>query len=162
MYIGSQDCPQLLSATIAPQAVECGPLGGDAEDSGRGSIAGKNGGRFAVWPVMLSVDGVSKGFRRLEGRHLGGRDGHRLPGLGIAALTGGAAAYVELAESGDDDRLVPPQGICDGGEHGRDHALGAGPARGGLGGDVRDDLAPIHVAFPLNGDLMAPNGASAD
>ena len=82
-------------------------------------------------------------------------------GPGVATPASGASAGEELPESGDGDGLVPREGIADGGEHGPDHALGGGPGRGRLGGDVGDEVVLVHLRFPLNCDRIARNGASS-
>ena len=102
----------------------------------------------AACASTLSVDRVSKGLRRLERRRSRGRDGDGLPGLGVAALAPGAAAHDELPEPRDGHRLVAREGVADGGEHGRDHAFGADPGHGRLGGDVGDEVVPVHLLFP--------------
>ena len=55
-----------------------------------------------------------------------GRDGDRLAGPWIAPLERLAVPVVEPADPRDGDGLVLGDGIADGGEHGRDHAVGLG------------------------------------
>ena len=63
-----------------------------------GRVAETDGQHVAACPVMLFVDRVAKGLRRLERRYLRRRDGDRLPGSRIASLTCGAASHGELPE----------------------------------------------------------------
>ena len=64
-----------------------------------------------------------------------------------------------MPEAGDGDGLVPREGVADGGEHGPHHALGGGPGRGCLVGDVGDEFVLVHLRFRLNCARIARNGA---
>ena len=107
----------------------------DSDSLGYGGADGTKGGH-GVCIILLYVNRVAKGLRRLERRHLRSRDGDRLPGSRIASLTRGAASDGELPESRSGYQLVPCERVGDGGEHGVDHLLGGSPGGGGLDSDV--------------------------
>ena len=65
----------------------------------------------------------------------------------------------EGSEAGDGNGLVPRERVADGGEHSPHHALGGGPGRGCLGGDMGDEFVLVHLRFRLNCDRIARNGA---
>ena len=113
----------------------------------RGDIAGTMGRHRAACPGSLSVDRVSKGLRRLERRRSRGRDGDGLPGRWIAALVPGAAA--------DDELPDPNPAMVTGWSRARASPMAENtaaimrsapdPGHGRLGGDVGDEVVPVHL-----------------
>lgn len=78
-------------------------------------------------PIMLYVDRVGKGFRRLERWPLRRRDDDRFPGLGIAPLTRNTASGGEFPEPCNCYGHFPCESDSGSAEHGASHPLGDRP-----------------------------------
>ena len=92
---------------------------------------------------------VAQSLAGLERRGHARVDVDRFTRGGIASSAGIPPAGAERAEAGDGDGFVLCKGIADGGEHGRDHAVGLGPGEREVRGDVRRELGLVQVCFSL-------------
>ena len=125
------------------------------------ALPGRTAGTGPLGPPCYPLTASRRAFAALNDGTLDAAMATGCPVCGLRPPARRAATDDELPESGDGDGLVPREGVADGGEHGPDHALGGGPGRGRLGGDVGDEVVLVHLRFPLNCDRTARNGVSS-